>query len=48
LKGYDYDSSIINGFASDSVATADFASQVQSELGPVTPKGLQGIHLVNS
>jgi hypothetical protein len=48
LKGYDYDSGIINGFASDSVASAGFAASVQSELGPITPKGLQGIHLVNS
>lgn len=48
LKGYDFDSGIINGFASDSVASADFAAKVQSELGPITPKGLSGIHLVNS
>jgi 4-aminobutyrate aminotransferase / (S)-3-amino-2-methylpropionate transaminase len=48
LKGADYDASIINQFASDSIASADFMSLVQTELGAVAPKGLQGIHLVNS
>ena len=48
LKGAQYDAAIINQFASDSIASADFMSLVQTEFGAVAPKGLEGIHLVNS
>ena len=48
LKGVELDSSIINQFASDSVASGNFAAIVQTELGAVAPRGMEGIHLVNS
>jgi 4-aminobutyrate aminotransferase/(S)-3-amino-2-methylpropionate transaminase len=48
IAGMDFDQGVINGCASDSISSAGFASLVKETYGPVAPKGLPGITLVNS
>lgn len=48
IRGYEFDQGTINGCASDSVASAGYAALVKETFGPVAPRGLEGITLVNS
>ncbi len=48
INGKEYDFGQINGCASDSFASAGFAALVRETFGPITPRGMEGIVLVNS
>ena len=48
IAGAEFDSGVINGCAADSAASGSFAALVKETLGPVAPKGMEGITLVNS
>ena len=48
IAGQEFDQATINGCAADHVASSEFASLVKGAFGPIAPKGLEGITLVNS
>jgi len=48
ISGKDFDHGNINGCASDNFASAGFAALVKETFAPITPRGMEGITLVNS